>query len=423
MSKLRNAIGVSLFLYALAICTSMAAMELFSWLTFTLVGVYAIQTRKNFDLQWKDLDEVLPWKTMIALSVIVVLGVFINAPPGSDLLMPIGKMRSFFLIASTTVALFLFPVSLKSTRIFAYITTLIAVYAIFQSFTGVDFIRPDGRAVQSFTTSTGSVYWKAAGTFGSPMSYVYIAGQYLFLFASFAVFSKDKQFKSIMIAATVLVGLSVLATYIRGAWIAAFVSVLVMSWIVSRKFFAATAAGIIAFSAAAITFSASVQTRFLSLFDPNMSSNIDRLRLWKANLAMFYDFPLLGTGYTFNEDLAEPYLAKIGFPGAFAGHAHNNFLQMLAGTGILGFTAYLVLIAFFLRLSYRLFKFGIEKNDVNAKIMGLGTLGAQIFIHVGGLTECNFKDGETHHAICFVWALAASSFLLLKRNRTNLQTV
>ncbi|MES2854443.1 MAG: O-antigen ligase family protein [Bdellovibrionota bacterium] len=416
MNAHRKAIGISLFLYCVATCISMAGMELFSWLTFVLVCAYTFRFRKETPLNWRELGEVVPWKTMIALFIIVVLGVVINGPADADRLMPIGKMRQLPLIVGIVLAFTLFQPQPKQIRFFAILTSIIAVYGIVQSFTGFDFIRSDGRAVQSFLANDGRVYWKSAGTFGSPMSYVYIAGLYLFLFSAWAMFLPKGRLKNICVAASLLVAASVITTYIRGAWLALAAAAFFVAMINGRKVFLGAVTVFSVAAAAAFLLFESIRSRFMTLFDPSMRSNLDRSRLWEANWEMFKDFPILGTGYTYNEDLAPDYLARIGYPEAFAGHAHNNYLQMLAGTGFLGFALYMFLCGFFLYVSFRVWKYGVANHSVDAKVIGLGTLGAQIFLHFGGLTESNFKDGETSHGVTIIWALAASTYLLSKKN-------
>jgi O-antigen ligase len=420
-NQLKKAIGVTFFLYCLAIPTSMAGMEIFSWLTFLLVAVYAFRYPKSLGVSWSDLGEALPWKTMIALSIVVILGVAINAPPESDYLMPIGKMRQWILIGTVTVVLTMYQPRAKWIQLFAVFTSIIAIYAVIQSFTGYDMLRTDGGAVQAFTRSDGKLAWKSAGTYGSPMAYVYAYGMFLFFFGTFGLLLPKGRLKTFCVIATVLVGASVITTYVRGGWIGVVIAALVMGWLVSRRLFLSVTGGAFAIGALGFIFSSSFHARFMTLFDPNMRSNLDRARLWEANWAMFKDYPILGTGYTFNEDLAPIYLAKLGYPGAFSGHAHSNYLQMLAGTGLTGFIVYMILISFFMWLSYKVWKLGNEKNLLTAKVVGLASLTAQIFFHIGGFTECNFKAGTSSHALGFVYALTAATYILMKKNRLAAQ--
>lgn len=44
------------------------------------------------------------------------------------------------------------------------------------------------------------------------------------------------------------------------------------------------------------------------------------------------------------------------------------------------------------------------------QIITMGTLGAMINFHIGGLTECNFLDGEVLHMFVVVCALSVAIF-------------
>jgi len=46
------------------------------------------------------------------------------------------------------------------------------------------------------------------------------------------------------------------------------------------------------------------------------------------------------------------------------------------------------------------------------------SLQAQIFFHIGGLTESNLLDSETNHSILFVWAMVVGIYI---RNHDKLK--
>jgi len=64
-------------------------------------------------------------------------------------------------------------------------------------------------------------------------------------------------------------------------------------------------------------------------------SDLQRIGQWKTALAAFRDHPVLGVGYMNFEPLCSSIKEKYNIPPAnFCGHAHNNFLEMLATTGL-----------------------------------------------------------------------------------------
>ena len=107
---------------------------------------------------------------------------------------------------------------------------------------------------------------------------------------------------------------------------------------------------------------------------------------------------------------------KLGFTDVFVGHAHNNVLQLMAGTGIFGTLLFLSFSLYFLILALQIYRrFPVENTF--ARGLGLGIFAAQIHFQIGGMTECNFIDGEVNHMLVFLWA----TLLTLKSKMPNLE--
>ena len=297
---------------------------------------------------------------------------------------------------------------------------MIAIYAIFQSVTGIDLLRPgEHRAVQPLEFGGENRLWRSAGVFGSPLAYAYIVGQHvcLPLAVMLLTFSKRHQHKMLFwtsLAAYVVITVSLFTTFTRGVWIAMTVAHLFVAWQASRKIAAAILVSGAAFVTAAFFSVETFRLRILSLFNAGYSSNSERVFLWRANWEMFKDYPILGIGYQENENRAGEYVARLGKPDAFTGHAHNNVIQMLSGTGITGLATWLFIVVFMLWLNWRLWK-TLPADLLWPRAIALACLGAQITLHIGGMTECNFKAGATSHNLMIVWALVTSLSVLLAK--------
>jgi O-antigen ligase len=407
-------IHVSLALYIIATWCSIAGMEVFGWLTFLLTTVYLmkkrIETSHELTIDFKTISPFLPWKTLIALFAIAALGLMINGTAAAEPVYSLGSLRWMILVSFLSLAFAIAPPSLSGYRVFLILTSLIAIYAIFQSFTGIDFMRPgENRAVQTMEFGEGKMLWRSAGFFGSPLQYCYIAGQYVCLPLVMGLLSwqngrtKSWLFWGSAIAYT-LISLSIVTTYARGAWVAMATAHLILAMIVSKRLGLTIAGAGVALTSLLFSTVEVFRLRLLTFFDPSYSSNSERWFLWKVNWHMFLDYPILGVGYLENERRASEYVARLGKPEHFIGHAHNNYLQMLSGTGILGFTAYMTLISFMLWITWRLWK-SLPAKFIWPRALALASLGAQIQLHIGGLTECNFKAGATNHNLMVAWAL------------------
>jgi O-antigen ligase len=398
----------------------MAGMEIFGWLTFVLVITYYFRAPVNEPLRFRDFDSSLPWKSCLLLMAITIIGVFTNGISTADPVFDIGSQRWMFLLATHSFALALWPPTLKGYRVFLIFTSLVAVYAVFQSLTGIDLMRPgSNRAVQPLDLQAKFQLWRSAGFFGSPLQYGYIAGQHACLPLAVALLNFHERHKRrwLFWGSTVcfaLIALSLVTTFTRGAWIAMMVAWIFMAWFGARRLAIVLAGGATVAFAGLFSTIEIFRTRVLSLFDAGYQSNTDRLLLWKANWAMFLDYPIFGTGYQENETRAKEYVTRLGHPDAFTGHAHNNYLQMLAGTGITGFLTYMFIICFMLWLTWRLWR-TLPTDLWWPRAIALAALGAQIHLHIGGFTECNFKAGATNHNLMVVWALVISISVLYSR--------
>lgn len=139
---------------------------------------------------------------------------------------------------------------------------------------------------------------------------------------------------------------------------------------------------------------AHIKTRYLSLFNTKDVSTGDRILLWKANWQMFLDHPIFGMGFNENIRQIRKYYDLMGVPpGYFEGHPHNMYLNILAGTGLVG-------MAVFIYVVYQIFKTERKINSQYSHIrmaIYLGVLAA-------GVGECNFDMALVRYLICFTLA-------------------
>lgn len=415
-------------LYLFATWCSMAGMEFFGWLTFLAVTTYLLRAKNDSPLQTQTIKTFLklyPYPIFLALLAIVAAGLAFNSAEGTDWLFALGTQRYFLILLSSGVALTLFPPTLKGYKIFLIFTLGVAVYAVFQSITGIDLMRLGSeRAVQPLGSPGSSLkIWRSAGFFGSPMQYAYIVGMHSCFPLSYILLHRKKvnetnsSLMKLSNAAFVIIFLSLLTTFTRGAWLAAAVAYTFMIIIADRRKGAIVTSAFASLILILFSIVPVLKDRVISVFDVNYSSNVDRVFIWKMNWEMFKDYPLLGIGYHQNEVRGAEYAAKLGQPDAFIGHAHNNYLQMLAGTGMLGLIVYLLMIGYFFWLNWTVYR-KLDGKLLWPRTLALACLGAQVYLHVGGLTECNFKAGATNHNFMIVWAIVLTLAAYLNMNRT-----
>ncbi len=200
----------------------------------------------------------------------------------------------------------------------------------------------------------------------------------------------------LFLAATILLGgATLLLGYSRTLWIALPAGIFVWAMIAASK--RARWAAVAAFLLLGLIASQSpiIQKRITTGI--NLT---ERERLWEANVELFKMRPLTGTGFNQNHQLGGAYVQQ-QYPSeqVFWGHAHNNLLHMLGGTGILGLAAWLYWCALAFLMTWK---------TSNAFGIGRGLFCAWIVLHLNGLTQVNVWEGKVEHQMAWAlaWALA-----------------
>lgn len=188
---------------------------------------------------------------------------------------------------------------------------------------------------------------RAVSTLGNPV----FLGAYLTVWFPVAVHWAlgEKTDRAFGLAAAALIGAGLLASVSRGAWLASAAGALLYlgltgrlrapRWSASRWLAAALAAA----AAGAWTTRALLRRSAL-----NLSFGAERLEIWKSAWRIFLRHPWLGAGPdAFEQGLrltrTEELVRQMG-QGYRLGHAHNDLLQALATTGLVGLAAYLWLL-------------------------------------------------------------------------------
>lgn len=125
--------------------------------------------------------------------------------------------------------------------------------------------------------------------------------------------------------------------------------------------------------------------RLATITDTKYQSNTERLLIWNSAYTMFKDHPVLGVGLgQYKDNYQKKYISpKAKEP--YLSHAHNNFLQMLAENGVVGFVGFLTLLACFIAYSFK--RFWQEKNPY-CLMMSMSALA----LVLQGFTEYNFGN-------------------------------
>jgi O-antigen ligase len=191
----------------------------------------------------------------------------------------------------------------------------------------------------------------------------------------------------------------------RGVWLAFAVVLLLTGVLRGGRTALAAGAGLVVLLLLLVGVDPGIRARTRSAFD--LPANIGRTQIWRANLDMARERPLLGWGYGNYKTFRQPFYDR--YPDAdTTAHAHNDFLQMQVDGGVLSLTAFVALFAVVLFRGWR-GRRALAADDRTgasepARSVALGALLAVVGFLVGGMTQYNFGDAEV---VIYLWFTVA----------------
>ena len=379
--------------------------------------------------------------------------VIIAALSGADFSHSAKAIHKFW-IAMIFFAMLTFIEDIRMVRRLIYIllitTSIVSIYGVLQHiFPGLDIARPEGRKVVQWTAEGGVA---STGFFDHHMTF---GGFLLLIFSlSFSLslsrvqqIVKNKQFFFLhTVLPTILIFAGLISSMTRNAWIGSlfamfFIIVLVLVGqgfspakiskpeglpYKKRKIIAFSVIGSIFLFLTAYTLlptAYSLQSPFLNRFKSifNISTNIERLYIWKGTIDMIIEHPL-GVGMDNYSKAINDYRGKYShkFSNGSDAHAHNTILTQAAEHGIFGLAAFLWIWIVFFREGVKIYlKVRSQKpearsqNERFVEPIIIGGLGAVAGFHVAGMFENNFGDAEV---ATMMWLIMGLIFLMKKIN-------
>lgn len=206
-------------------------------------------------------------------------------------------------------------------------------------------------------------------------------------------------------------GVLTILSLTRGVWIGSSIALVIclLLWNIKRG---ALILIVLAVLSSAMVFSSSrMQDRLFSKTYEETSSNDVRKSLWKANLRMVQDHPILGVGHNQNRYHLRKYYDELGYPPEMLiSHAHNQYLQVWAGTGTLGLLCYIYFLFSIFKTAWSGYKNASSEN----KGLMLGLIAALLCFVIGALTEANFNISKNR----FLFLLLAGMALGFSQKKT-----
>lgn len=359
------------------------------------------------------------------LWVVILLGWFLNAQPGFNWLEGIRKMKWIYNWYLMTVLFSLFPLRPSNIKWVSYVLFILGGYCLLVFIFGYDLFRgPEWSKLHMHpTSSVDGASVRANGFFTQPMTFaqtmlpllMWISGLFLIVLKHFNTDNrKNNEYKKIFFWLTVAVlfaGLSVLLSFTRGVWLASAFGVVVMLFIISRKWLliAALSGGL--FLGVLYNFSSQFEERLSSAVNMNHSQHDERKLVWKTNIEMFKDYPILGIGWRDNTRRLDEYYDRLGISQeTIKSHAHNQFIQFLSTTGISGLIVYLAIWGILFIQAFNNWKdlnFLLTQNKNRIDLiwmlgLTIGAIGCYVAFQVASMSETNFDDAKANYMLSFV---------------------
>lgn len=399
--KIEKILGICFFLFLVSTMISQSAMDVFATLSALFLLIIWWKHRPGFKL-FPNTGLEGPF---LAFAVAVCLSFISNWPTQTHALSRILELKWIFNFYLILAALRWLRPDWKAFRNVEIWIAVTALFALVAPVIGYDPLQ----SPEAIIDRTPSGVARVGGFFSNPMTYAHLHALIFFLLAGVGLhlFSEKKKESWQVLGLTALLGLALLLTFTRGVWIGMFAGLVVMGFLFRARWglwilTACVAGGLVLFFAVP-----SVQERALQMVSSS-SYDSERVWIWKANLQMFKEHPLFGMGHGENTLALKEYYGKVGAPeGLIISHSHNQYLNFLSGTGILGFVAYLSLLAFAFAAAFRLYRTIRTQEDIPIWLKGLvlGSMAAQVSFWIGGLTESNFEHSKVRYVLLLTWAI------------------
>jgi len=193
--------------------------------------------------------------------------------------------------------------------------------------------------------------------------------------------------------------IALITTFARTLWIGLPIGLLIwLLWSLPKKL-AVRMAGALVLLLGATSQIPIVKGRLLDAFGLT-----PRMYIWTANIDIFKHRPWTGSGWHHNLEMAANYyVVQYGSSvNLLVSHAHNNVLEVLSGTGCIGFLAWAFWNAVLFSMTFKL-----SKRPGVYGALGKALFCAWIVFHINGMTQVNFWESKVLHQMMWVigWTL------------------
>lgn len=375
---------------------SRAGLELAGWACAILTLLYVVADRfsrsREFSFFRVGADFFL-----FGIVGTAVAGAFWASPSPASGLHYLGGIRWVVLVYAFAYCWELFP---GLNRVFFLLSggaAIAAGYGIWQHFTGVDVVRA---AELASAPIAGKIYFVSTGFFGTPEIFgTVLAAVMPFPAAAFLLGDRRSEAaeKWIALGLLLLLTLAVFWTYRSGLWLAALAGLAITILMQGKQVLLFM--GIVVAFVVGVTFVSYGEPD--TLFDGVQTAEVKRAESQRAQIntqvALWQKSPWVGVGREAQD--AAGYDPGVG----------NVYFLVLAQSGALGGSFYLLFVLAFLLATYRVFQ-EIPPTHYWHRVLVSGALGSQIAFHTAGLYWSTLTEALALNL--FILVLSAIAYLI-----------
>jgi putative inorganic carbon (HCO3(-)) transporter len=215
--------------------------------------------------------------------------------------------------------------------------------------------------------------------------------------------------KLLLFGLTLALGICLVFTYSRGAWLSVLAVILVYGMVHNRKILWLLAVLPILLLIGHDV----VMERIVSILNPTDTSSTLRMALWESTLAMIGDKPIFGIGWGAYWMVYPAYDFFVQDAGTKIFHAHNMYLHIAAEIGIPGLLVFLTIMFGHLKTAREIA--GRASNRWLAGLM-LGIMAAFTGIAVSGFTDYILFNIQLSMLFWLMCAITIVTYQICQRN-------
>ena len=295
----------------------------------------------------------------------------------------------------------------KLINIIIGISALVALYAIFQHYTGHDYYH--GKILDPIS---GTGKFRSVGNFSIPLTYGFYAMVVSLLSFSLAFFEEDKTRRIFYFLCSFLCITGNLFSGTRGTLIAQIFGFVVFFIFSSNKNRKVGMPMVLLYFILIFFIDPDIFVRTNTLIQAKDIASMDiRTVIWSTSFRIFLDHPLFGIGFGNFNQFYEHYLR---IPSQIFGHAHNDFLNVAVDAGIIGLIPFVWLWITIWRNLKR--KYDQTEDRYTKSILKGGLVITSAYL-VSAQFQCYYTDAIDFMILFFVLALAEVSDKIWRSKR------